>query len=312
VGCESPSTSPCDHPCRQSTGDRASSEGAAFSIDSSFDFRNAVMELLVEGDFPVSKHRAQISGLGMQAAIDLDKSDLVSTADCVLTTKYLIRRLARRHGYSATFLPKPIAQARGSGMPVQLSLWRGDEPIFAGQGYGGLSDTALYTIGGILHHAASLTALCNPLTNSYRRLQHTSQHPFYLGYAQQSRQSMCNIPAANNDPRAKCIEILTPDLGSNPYLTFAAILMAAIDGIQNKLEAGPPLGVDAKSSAAKDLPKSLWDALNCLEQDTEFLVRGDVFSPEMLARWIEYKREIERPALESYPTPAEYDRYFDC
>ncbi len=281
-------------------------------IDSSFDFRNTVMELLTDADIPVGKH-FQIGHSGGQAAIEIDTDDLVSTADSVMSTKFMVRNAAKRHGCLATFLPKPIENLRGSGMPLNFSLWKGEEALFGGQGYGGLSEIAILSIGGILHHAPALSAICNPTTNSFRRLRYSDDNPFHLGYAQQTRLAACCIPTTSNDPRAKCIEIRTPDASSNPYLAFAAILMAAIDGIQNKIEPGTPMpAVGEKRNPSRQLPISLWDALDCLEQDCSFLMRGEVFSQEMLDSWLRYKRDVERPAVESYPTPAEYQRYFNC
>jgi glutamine synthetase len=240
-------------------------------------------------------------------------SDLVLAADAMMSAKFMVRSAAKRGGHLATFLPKPVEGLRGSGMPLHFSLWKGEETLFGGQGYGGLSEIAMLSIGGILHHAPALTALCNPTTNSYRRLHYSIDNPFHLGYAQQSRRAACCIPSFSSDPRAKCVEIRTPDASANPYLAFAAILMAAIDGIQNKIEAGTPMLADAEEKPPKrPLPSSLWDALDCLEQDTEFLTKGDVFPQEMLERWLSYKRDVEQPAVESHPTPAEYQRYLDC
>jgi len=293
--------------------DSSPTDFSASPVDASFDFRNSVMELLIDADIPVS-HHYQIGQKSGQAAIEMDSSDLVSAADAMMSAKFMVRSAAKRSGSLATFLPKPIAGHRGSGMPLHFSLWKGEEGLFGGQGYGGLSETAMLSIGGILQHAPALTAFCNPTTNSYRRLHHSPENAFQLGYAQQSRRAACCIPSFSSEPRAKCIEIRTPDASANPYLAFAAILMAAIDGIQNKIEAGPPLSIEADEArtSPRSLPPSLWDALECLEQDSDFLTRGDVFSQEMLERWLTYKRNVERPAVESYPTPAEYQRYLDC
>lgn len=282
------------------------------SVDSSFDLRNSIMDLLMDAGLPVFQH-FQIDRRGSQAAIEIGARELVAAADAVMTTKYFVRSNAARHERIATFMPKPIEGSRGSGLPLQFSLWRGEEPLFGGQAYGGLSDIAMLSIGGILHHAGALTAICNPSTNSYRRLHYSVEPPFLTGYSQQSRQSTCGIPSSSGDPRAKCIEIRTPDASVNPYLAFAAILMAAIDGIQNKIEPGQPISFDSDPpSSMPRLPRSLWDALDCLEQDSNFLTRGDVFSQEMLGQWLSHKRDVERKAVESFSTPAEYERYFDC
>ena len=282
---------------------------ASNPADSSLDFRNAVMELLTEADTPVGEHFP--IGASGQAAMAIDSSDLVVAADAIMKTKFMARGAAERQGRLATFLPMPLAHHRGSGMPLQFSLWKGDEPLYGGQGYGGLSEVALLSIGGILHHAPALSALCNPTTNSFRRLHHSEGQPYFLGYSQQSQRTVCGIPMFTGDPRSKCIEVRTSDASCNPYLALAAILMAAIDGIQNKIEPGAPMAQADDRRSSPLLPRSLWDAIDCLEQDSEFLLRGDVFSQEMLDRWTGYKRAIERPAVESSPTLAEYLRYLD-
>ena len=283
-----------------------------FPIDSSFDFRNSVMELLIDADISVAQHFQMDHATG-QAGLVLDNSNLVAAADSLMFTKYMIRSAAKQNGKLATFLPKPIENLRGSGMPLDFSLWRGDEPLFGGQAAGGLSELAMLSIGGILHHASALAAICNPTTNSFRRLMHSIEPAFYLGYSHQSRRAACRIPSYSSDPRTKCIEFCTPDASANPYLAFAAILMAAIDGIQNKIDPGSPMTNEAgRVPATHTLPRSLWEALDCLEQDSDFLLRGGVFSQDMLVHWLDYKRNIERAEVESYPTPAEFQRYFDC
>lgn len=306
------SSSTTDRTFCSGSGDNHQSGLPTTPVDSGFDFRNTVMELLTDADIPVGRH-FQIGRTGGQSAIEIDTSDLVSTADSMMSAKFMVRNTARRYGYLATFLPKPVESLRGSGMPLSFSLWKGEEAIFGGQGYGGMSEAAMLSIGGILQHLPALTAICNPTTNSYRRLHYSGDDAYYLGYAQQTRFAACCIPSTSSDPRDKCVEIRTPDASSNPYLAFAAILMAAIDGIQNKIEPGTPVANSVPSKKSmRPLPSSLWDSLDCLEQDCGFLLRGDVFSQEMLERWLDYKRHVERPAIEAHPTPAEYHRYFDC
>lgn len=281
-------------------------------IDSSFDFRNAVMELLTDAEIPVSQHYP-IGLIGGQAALEIEARDLVAASDSMIAAKFIVRSAAKRNGRLATFLPKPIESLRGSGMPLRFSLWRGEEPLFGGQGFGGLSELAMLAMGGILQHAPALAAFCNPTTNSYRRLHHSIEQTYCVGYSQEFQRTACRIPFSSSDPKAKCIEFRLPDGSANPYLAFSAILMAAIDGIQNKIQPGAPVSSEADLCALKKpLPSSLWDALDCLEHDWDFLLRGDVFSQEMLDRWLHYKRKIERPTVESHPTPAEYQQYFDC
>ncbi len=294
-------------------------------FDQSFDLRNEIMESLADADIEISMHHHGLASSG-QCEIDIASRDLVPAADALMTLKYIVRSVARKHGQLATFMPKPIESDRGSAMHTHFSLWRGDEPLFAGQSYGGLSEMALLAIGGILRHAPALTAICNPSTNSYKRLHHPEFQPLLLSYCQHSKGVLCRIPSYSNNPKTKRVEIRSPDPSANPYLAFSAILMAAIDGIQNKIHPGAPL--DAKSNASVTesssneygsaankkpaLPRSLWHALDCLEQDHEFLTRGDVFTREMLETWTNHKRKVERLATETYPTPAEFQQYFDC
>ncbi len=205
----------------------------------------------------------------------------------------------------------------GSGMHTHFSLWKGGEPLFAGKGYGGLSDAGLYALGGILRHAPALLAFTNPTTNSYKRLAPGTTAPIHLGYAQRNRTAACRISMLSPSPKAKRIEFRCPDPSCNPYLAFAAILMAAIDGVQNKIHPGEPMDrdpFDAPSSAAKVpvVPRSLDAALDALAQDHDFLLRGDVFTEEAIFEWIDFKRRNEVEALQQRPHPFEFCLYFDA
>lgn len=294
-------------------------------IDQSFDLRNEIMESLIDADIAVSMHHHGLASCG-QCEIDIVARDIVPAADALMTLKYIVRNVARKHGQLATFMPKPIESDRGSAMHTHFSLWRGEEPLFAGQAYGGLSEMALLAIGGILRHAPALSAICNPSTNSYKRLHHPAFQPLLLSYCQHSKGVLCRIPSYSNNPKTKRVEIRSPDPSANPYLAFSAILMAAIDGIQNKIHPGNPYdaksvqssgsrsdnGFGSHSAKRNVLPRSLWHALECLEQDHEFLMRGDVFTREMLETWSAHKWQVERLATESHPTPAEFQQYFDC
>ena len=213
-------------------------------------------------------------------------------------------------------MPKPLMNDEGSGMHTHFSMWKGGEPLFAGNGYGGLSDTGLYALGGILQHTPALLAITNPTTNSYKRLAAGPTTPVHLAYSQRSRTAACRIPMLSPSPKAKRIEFRCPDPSCNPYLAFAAILMAAIDGVQNKIHPGEPLDVDQYDTAPARLkvplvPRSLEASLDALSQDCDFLLRGDVFAEEAIFNWIDYKRQNELDPLSRRPHPYEFCLYYD-
>jgi glutamine synthetase len=236
----------------------------------------------------------------------------------MMTYKYVVKNVARKHGKTVTFMPKPIAGDNGSGMHVHLSLWRAGEPLFAGTGYAGLSDIGLHAIGGILKHTPALLAFTNPTTNSYRRLVPGYEAPVNLAYSQRNRSAACRIPMISPSPKAKRIEFRCPDSSCNPYLAFSAILMAVIDGIQNKIHPGEPMDKDMYdlpaelTSGLNQTPRSLEAALIALENDADFLLRGDVFTEEAIHTWIDYKRSHEIAAIDSRPHPNEFKMYYDC
>src|SRR5437764_15467971 len=231
--------------------------------------------------------------------------------------KYILRNVAKRHNRTVTFMPKPIFADNGSGMHVHMSLWKGDKPLFAGNKYSGLSEMGLYAIGGILKHAKALCAWCNPTTNSYKRLVPGYEAPVNLVYSSRNRSAAIRIPMYSENPKTKRIEFRCPDSSSNPYLAFSSMVMAAIDGIENKIHPGDPLDKDIYHLTAEEYenigsaPGSLDEALTELEQDHEFLLRGDVFTADVIHYWIKYKRENEVDAIRVRPHPYEFCMYFD-
>jgi glutamine synthetase len=244
-------------------------------------------------------------------------SPLVEMADKVLKYKYVVKNVAKKHGKTATFMPKPLFQDNGSGMHVHSSLWKNGVNLFAGSGYAGLSDMGLYAIGGLLKHAPALCAFTNPTTNSYKRLVPGYEAPVNLAYSRRNRSASIRIPVYSPSPKAKRIEFRCPDGSSNPYLVFAAMLMAMIDGIKNKTRPGDPLDkdiYDLSPEELKDVPKtpgSLEEALACLEKDHEFLLQGDVFTDDVISTWIWYKRDKEVDAIRLRPHPWEFYLYYD-
>jgi glutamine synthetase len=225
--------------------------------------------------------------------------------------------VAKKYGKTVTFMPKPLFADNGSGMHTHISIWKGAENLFAGSGYAGLSDMALYAIGGILKHAPALCGLSNPTTNSYKRLVPGYEAPVNLAYSQRNRSASVRIPMYSPNPKAKRLEFRCPDPSCNPYLSFSALLMAAIDGIQNKIDPGEPLDKDIYDLSPEELakvpttPGSLEGALDALEADHDFLLRGDVFTPDVLETWIRYKRINEVDAVRLRPHPYEFCLYFD-
>jgi len=237
--------------------------------------------------------------------------------DQMMMYKYIIKNVAKRHDKSVTFMPKPLYGDNGSGMHCHLSLWKGGEPLFAGSGYAGLSDMALYALGGLLKHAPSLCAFTNPTTNSYKRLVPGFEAPVNLAYSQRNRSAACRIPMYSPNPKAKRIEYRCPDPSCNPYLAFSALLMAMIDGIQNKIDPGEPLDkdiYDLSPEEMKDVPQtpgSLAEALAALRKDHDYLLRGDVFTADVIDTWIWYKTENEVDALRLRPHPYEFCLYYE-
>lgn len=285
-------------------------------VDSLNDLRNEMALNLMEIGIPVEAQHHEVAS-GGQCEIDLRFKPLLEAADQLLMFKYVVKNTAKQYGKTATFMPKPVEGDNGSGMHVHVSLWKRNKPLFAGSGYAGLSDTALYFIGGILKHAASLLAFTNPTTNSYKRLVPGFEAPVNLAYSQKNRSAAIRIPMYSASPKAKRIEFRCPDPSSNPYLAFSAILMAGVDGILNKIDPGEPLDKDIYDLPPEELenvpstPGTLAEALNALEEDHEYLLKGNVFTEDVIETWINYKREREVQSLALRPHPYEFQLYYD-
>ncbi|MBT3181011.1 MAG: type I glutamate--ammonia ligase [Deltaproteobacteria bacterium] len=252
-----------------------------------------------------------------QAEIDMRFAPLVETGDMLLWFKYIVKNVARRHNKTVTFMPKPLFDDNGSGMHTHVSLWKGKEPLFAGDRYGGLSEMALHFMGGILKHAGSLCAFTNPTTNSYRRLVPGFEAPINLAYSSMNRSAAVRIPMYSASPKAKRVEFRTPDPSCNGYLAFAAILMAGLDGVKNKIDPGQPLDKNIYKLSPEELkdvsqvPESLEGALAALKNDYEFLLKGDVFTQDVIDMWIDYKMEHEVLPMRLRPVPFEFGLYYD-
>ena len=284
--------------------------------DQMMNLRNEMMQTMVDCGLNVECQHHEVGTAG-QAEIDLRFDELVDMADKMMMYKYIVKNVARKHGKTVTFMPKPIFSDNGSGMHTHISLWRGEEPLFAGSGYAGLSELALYAAGGLLKHAPALCAFTNPTTNSYKRLVPGFEAPVNLAYSQRNRSAAVRIPMYSPNPKAKRLEFRCPDPSCNPYLAFSAILMAVIDGIQNKIDPGEPMDKDIYDLPPEELsdvpttPGSLGEALSNLRGDHEFLLRGDVFTPDVIDTWIWYKTENEVDALRLRPHPYEFCMYYD-
>jgi glutamine synthetase len=265
----------------------------------------------------VEVHHHEVGTAG-QCEIDMRFGSLTKMADNLLNYKYIIRMIAKKHGMTATFMPKPLFGDNGSGMHVHQSLWKGDTNVFYdAAGYALLSQTAKYYIGGLLRHAPALLAICAPTTNSYRRLVPGFEAPVNLAYSKRNRSAAVRIPVYSTSPKAKRIEFRCPDPSTNPYLCFAALLMAGLDGIQNKIDPGEPLEKDLydlepeEAAKIKSTPGSLGEVLDALEKDHDFLLKGDVFTPDLIETWISYKRERELAPVNLRPVPYEFFLYYD-
>jgi glutamine synthetase len=275
-----------------------------------------MMQCMVDCGIDVEAQHHEVGTAG-QSEIDLRSQDLVRMADSMLMYKYIIKNVAKRHGKTVTFMPKPLFGDNGSGMHTHVSLWKNNQPLFAGSGYAGLSEMGLHAIGGLLKHAPSILAFSCPTTNSYKRLVPGYEAPVNLAYSQRNRSAACRIPMYSPSPKSKRVEFRCPDPSCNPYLSFAAILMGVIDGIQNKINPGEPLDKDIYDLPPEELaeipttPGSLHEALDALERDHEYLLRGDVFTADVIQTWIEYKRLKEVDALRLRPHPYEFCLYYD-
>ena len=284
--------------------------------DSLQDLRSEMVLILEEVGVAVEAQHHEVA-TGGQSEIDMRFCELVPMADNVLKYKYVVKNTARKYNKTVTFMPKPIYNDNGSGMHIHLSLWKGEQNLFVGERYAGLSETALYAIGGILRHAPSLLAFTNPTTNSYKRLVPGFEAPVNLAYSRRNRSAAIRIPMYFVSPKAKRIEFRCPDPSCNPYLAFSAILMAAVDGILNKIDPGEPLDKDIYDLPPEELagvpqaPASLQEALKALEKDHDYLLKEDVFTQDVIEKWIEYKFNNEIMALNLRPHPWEFALYYD-
>ncbi len=286
-------------------------------IDSLQDLRSEMVLTMEAVGVAVEVHHHEVATAG-QTEIDMRRDTLVKMADNYLLYKYVTKNVAKKHGKTVTFMPKPIFGDNGSGMHVHQSLWKGGKPLFAGSGYAGLSEMAMYYIGDLLKHAPALCAITNPTTNSYKRLVPGYEAPVNLAYSQRNRSASVRIPMYSSNPKAKRIEFRCPDPTCNPYIGFAALLMAGLDGIINKIDPGKPLDKDIYDMTPEQLrdvpstPGSLSASLEALENDHEFLLRGDVFSDDVIETWVQYKKEKEIAPMALRPHPYEFLLYYDA
>ncbi len=281
------------------------------------DVRSKIVLALEAAGVKVEVHHHEVATAG-QAEIDIKYSTLTHAADSLMIYKYIVKNVARQHGLTATFMPKPLYADNGSGMHTHQSLWKGSENIFFDEaGYAQISDTAKYYIGGLLKHAPAVLALAAPTTNSYRRLVPGFEAPVNLAYSQRNRSAACRIPMYSAMPAAKRIEFRPPDPSCNPYLTFAAMLMAGLDGVQNRIDPGEPMDKDLydlppeEARLIKQVPGSLADALRALESDYEFLLKGDVFTSDVIETWARYKWQNEVDPVRIHPHPYEFVLYYN-
>ncbi len=305
--------------CEQNLGYKPRYKEGYFPVsptDSQQDLRTEmVMEMEKVGIHVECQHH-EVATAG-QAEIDMRFSPLCESGDKLLWFKYIVKNVARRHNKTVTFMPKPIFEDNGSGMHVHVSLWKGDKPLFAGDRYGGMSEMALYFIGGIIKHARALSAFCNPTTNSYRRLVPGYEAPINLAYSSRNRSAAVRIPMYSSSPKSKRVEFRTPDPSCNGYLAFASILMAGLDGVANKIDPGKPLDKNIYKLSPEELkdvahaPASLDEALKALENDHAFLLKGDVFTQDVIDTWIDYKMTEEVNPMRLRPVPYEFSLYYD-
>ena len=286
-------------------------------MDSLQDIRSEMVLLLEEIGVQVEVHHHEVGTAG-QCEIDMRFDTLTSMADKFLKYKYIIKNVGRRHGKTVTLMPKPIFQDNGSGMHIHTSIWKGGKNVFYEPGgYADLSKTAVYYIGGILKHTPALLGFCAPTTNSYRRLVPGYEAPINLIYSQRNRSAAVRIPAYSRSEKAKRVETRFPDPSCNGYLAFAALLMAGLDGVQNKITPPDPIDKDlydlapADAANVKSTPGNLEDVLNALEDDHDFLLKGDVFTKDVIETWIDYKRSREVDPMRLRPHPHEFALYFD-
>jgi len=287
-------------------------------VDHYADLRDAMVSNLLRVGMQVERAHHEVGTAG-QAEINYRFSTLLHAGDTLQLFKYIVKNTAWHAGKTATFMPKPLFGDNGSGMHTHQSLWLNGEPLFYDEtGYAGLSDTARWYIGGLLHHAPSLLAFTNPTVNSYRRLVPGFEAPVNLVYSQRNRSACTRIPVTGTNAKAKRVEFRVPDPSSNPYLAFAAMLMAGLDGIKNKIEPPEPIDKDLydlppdEFASVTQVPGSLPEVLEALEADNGYLLDGGVFTPDLIETWVDWKRNNEIDPVRLRPTPHEFAMYYDC
>ncbi|MEZ4394030.1 MAG: type I glutamate--ammonia ligase [Polyangiales bacterium] len=284
--------------------------------DTLMDLRTEMVMALEAANIEVETSHHEVASAG-QCEIDMKFDSLVRMADKTMWFKYIVKNVARENNKTATFMPKPVFGDNGSGMHCHQSLWKDGVPLFAGDGYAGMSEMAMFYIGGILKHAKALNAITNPTTNSYRRLVPGYEAPVNLAYSSRNRSASIRIPMFSASPKSKRVEVRFPDPSCNPYLAFAALVMAGLDGIQNRIHPGDALDKDIYSLSPEELQQvphvagSLGEALDALQADHEFLLKGDVFTKDFVETWIAYKRERELDPVRLRPVPYEFYLYYD-
>jgi glutamine synthetase len=285
-------------------------------IDTQQDLRTEMVLVMEQLGIRVERQHHEVATAG-QAEIDFRFDTLVKTADTMMLYKYIIKNVAKKHGKTVTFMPKPLFGDNGSGMHTHQSLWKKGKPLFAGNEYAGLSPMALHYIGGILKHAKALAAICNPTVNSYKRLVPGYEAPVNLAYSARNRSAAIRIPTFSESPKAKRIEYRPPDPAANPYLCYTALLLAGLDGVINKIDPGEPMDKNLyelppeEHARIPQMPGSLEEALAHLKADHDFLLKGDVFTKDFLEMWIEQKTK-EHDAVRLRPHPYEFFLYYDC
>lgn len=280
-------------------------------LDKTHDIRAEMVRTMMDVGLEVEVHHHEVGGAG-QVEIDLKYNSLLKMADNMVTYKYVAKNVAAKNGLHATFMPKPLFEENGSGMHVHQSLWKDGEPLFAGDLYAGLSQMALWYIGGVLKHASTILAFTNPITNSYRRLVPGYEAPVNLAYSAQNRSAAVRIPMYSHNPKAKRVEVRFPDPAANPYQALPALLMAGIDGIKNQIDPGDPISDDLYEGNIETpvVSGNLADALSLLAADHEFLLEGGVFTEEYIESYIEYKQVNDHDAVAMRPHPYEFELYF--
>ncbi len=286
-------------------------------IDALSDLRQVMVKTLEDVGLIVEREHHEVATAG-QSEIDIRYNKLLEMGDQLMWFKYVIKNVARLNGRTVTFMPKPIYNDNGSGMHCHMSLWKDGEPLFAGDGYAGLSDLAMHFLGGVLKHAPALCAFTNPTTNSYRRLVPGYEAPVNLAYSARNRSAAIRVPMVESNPKTRRIEYRVPDPSCNGYLTFSALLMAGLDGVENQIHPGEPLDKDIYGLSPEELadvpstPGSLAEALQALREDHQFLLKGDVFTEDSIRAWIDWKMKNEVDYIRSRPVPAEFQLYYSC